>query len=152
MHHPNITSATVSQPIDNPYLEDQLRDAAQRGDEDEVRSLLDPEKRVNVNAADRWVSTSARVSRRPPACGVRLSWSRWVSYPLTCDIRWIVDALVDGVRATISPPQPTSLTPSPPHVRYHLMDCHLSVWEHAPALCGIERRTGSRAVAVEGWC
>ena len=30
-----------------------------------------------------------------------------------CDIRWIVDAVVDGVQATISPPQPTSLTPSP---------------------------------------
>ena len=66
VHHPTITSATVSQ-----SLEEQLRDAAKNGNEDEVRSLLDPEKRVNVHAAD-GVSTSARLSRRPPAslwCG-----------------------------------------------------------------------------------
>ena len=70
------------------------------------------------------------------------------------DIRWIVDAVVDGVRATISPPQPTSLTPSPPppHARYHLVDCHLSGWEDAPALGGNMRQRGGRAVAVEGWC
>ena len=59
MHHPNITSATVSQPIANPELEEQLRDAAGDGNEDDVRSLLD--KGVNVNAANE-VSTSARLS------------------------------------------------------------------------------------------
>ena len=62
MHHPNITSATVSQPIANPELEEQLREAAEKGNEDDVRSLLDPEKRVNVNAGDPDVSTSARLS------------------------------------------------------------------------------------------
>ena len=54
--------------------EDKLREAAENGNDDDVRSLLD--NQVNVNAADR-VSTSARLSRRPPACGVRPSWSRW---------------------------------------------------------------------------
>ena len=55
--------------------EDKLRKAAENGNDDDVRSLLD--NQVNVNAAD-GVSTSARLSRRPPACGVRPSWSRWV--------------------------------------------------------------------------
>ena len=54
--------------------EDKLREAAENGNDDDVRSLLD--NQVNVNAAD-WVSTSARLSRRPPACGVVPSWSRW---------------------------------------------------------------------------
>ena len=54
--------------------EDKLREAAENGNDDDVRSLLD--KQVNVNAADK-VSTLARVSLRPPACGVRPSWSHW---------------------------------------------------------------------------
>ena len=57
-----------------------LREAAQNGNDDDVRSLLD--NQVNVNAANK-VSTSARLSRRPPACGVRPSWARWACYPLT---------------------------------------------------------------------
>ena len=51
-----------------------LREAAENANDDDVRSLLD--NQVNVNAAD-WVSTSACLSRRPPACGVVPSWSRW---------------------------------------------------------------------------
>ena len=54
--------------------EGKLRDAAKDGNDDDVRSLLD--NQVNVNAAS-GVSASARLSCRPPACGVRPSWSRW---------------------------------------------------------------------------
>ena len=56
-------------------VEDKLREAAENGNDDDVRSLLD--NQVNVNAAAE-VSTWARLSRRPPACGVVPSWSRWV--------------------------------------------------------------------------
>ena len=41
MHHPNITSATVSQPISNPEMEGQLRYAAQNGNEAVVAMLLE---------------------------------------------------------------------------------------------------------------
>ena len=72
----------------------------------------------------------ARVIRCVCVCRCDVRWR---------DIRWIVDALVDGVRATISPPQLTSLTIASPFVPYHLMDCHILVWELAPVHCGTVR-------------
>ena len=86
--HTNIMELVASNPQQLREVEDRLRKAeedklryaAANGNDDDVRSLLD--NQVNVNAAD-WVSTSARLSRRPPACGVRPSWSHWAWYPLT---------------------------------------------------------------------
>ena len=149
----NLLSATVSQPIANPELEKQLRQAAKDGKEDDVRSLLDPEKRVNVNAANS-VSTSARLSlsRRPTAslsCGAVVEPLGVISVDVISvglSMRWSM-ACEPRSHHLSPPPSPHRLLP-----RLRLVSCfrmgrrpctlrHTTATSRRSYYCSIEEQT-----------